>query len=117
MIDPPRPEAIAAVHACQTAGIRVKMITGDHLATARAISRSERVATAERMGIETAAQVLAFEGKQLAQMDDHQLARAVEDGSVFARVAPTQKLQLVEVLQSQGEIVAMTGDGVNRSLA
>ncbi len=105
MIDPPRPEAIAAVHACQTAGIRVKMITGDHLVTARAI--------AERMGIKTATQVLAFEGKQLAQMDNHQLARAVVDGSVFARVAPTQKLQLVEVLQSQGEIVAMTGDGVN----
>ncbi|MFM7477508.1 MAG: HAD-IC family P-type ATPase, partial [Microcystis aeruginosa] len=105
MIDPPRPEAIAAVHACQSAGIRVKMITGDHLVTARAI--------AERMGIKTATQVLAFEGKQLAQMDNHQLARAVVDGSVFARVAPTQKLQLVEVRPSQGEIVAMTGDGVN----
>jgi magnesium-transporting ATPase (P-type) len=65
------------------------------------------------MGIKTAAQVLAFEGKELAQMDNHQLAQAVVDGSVFARVAPTQKLQLVEVLQSQGEIVAMTGDGVN----
>jgi magnesium-transporting ATPase (P-type) len=105
MIDPPRPEAIAAVHACQTAGIRVKMITGDHIATARAI--------AQRMGIQTAGRVLAFEGKQLAQMDDRQMAQAVEDGSVFARVAPAQKLQLVEALQARGEIVAMTGDGVN----
>jgi cation-transporting P-type ATPase F len=105
MIDPPCPEAIAAVHACQTAGIRVKMITGDHIATARTI--------AQRMGIQTAGRVLAFEGQQLAQMDDRQLAQAVEDGSVFARVAPAQKLQLVEALQSKGEIVAMTGDGVN----
>ncbi|MEC4891622.1 MAG: cation-transporting P-type ATPase [Oscillatoria sp. PMC 1051.18] len=105
MIDPPRPEAIAAVHTCQSAGIKVKMITGDHIATARAI--------AQRMGIQTAGQVLAFEGQQLAQMDDRQIAQAVEDGSVFARVAPAQKLQLVEALQTKGEIVAMTGDGVN----
>jgi magnesium-transporting ATPase (P-type) len=105
MIDPPRPEAIAAVHACQTAGIQVKMITGDHLATARAI--------AQRMGIQTAGQVLGFEGQQLSQMDDRQITQAVEAGSVFARVAPAQKLQLVEALQSKGEIVAMTGDGVN----
>jgi len=105
MIDPPRPEAIAAIHACQTAGIRVKMITGDHIVTARAI--------AQRMGIQTAGSVIAFEGKQLAQMDNLQIAQAVEDGSVFARVAPAQKLQLVEALQSKGEVVAMTGDGVN----
>jgi cation-transporting P-type ATPase F len=105
MIDPPRPEAIAAVKACQNSGIQVKMITGDHIATARAI--------AERMGIQKAGQVLAFEGRQLAQMDQQQMAQAVEDGSVFARVAPAQKLQLVEALQSRGEIVAMTGDGVN----
>lgn len=105
MIDPPRPEAIAAVHACQAAGIRVKMITGDHIATARAI--------AQRMGIQTAGKVLAFEGQQLAKMDDRQIAQVIEDGSVFARVAPAQKLQLVEALQSKGEIVAMTGDGVN----
>lgn len=105
MLDPPRPEAIAAVRACQTAGIRVKMITGDHIATARSI--------AQRMGIQTAGNVVAFEGRQLAKMDQPQLVRAVEEGSVFARVAPAQKLQLVEALQSQGEIVAMTGDGVN----
>lgn len=105
MIDPPRPEAIAAVRTCQSAGIQVKMITGDHIATARAI--------AQRMGIQKAEQVLAFEGQQLAQMGDREIARAVEEGSVFARVAPAQKLQLVEALQSKGEIVAMTGDGVN----
>ncbi|HHP7232614.1 MAG TPA: cation-transporting P-type ATPase, partial [Xenococcaceae cyanobacterium] len=105
MIDPPRPEAIAAVHACQVAGISVKMITGDHIATAQAI--------AKKMGIQKAGQVLAFEGRQLEPMSDRELAQAIAAGVVFARVAPTQKLQLVEALQSQGEIVAMTGDGVN----
>ena len=105
MIDPPRPEAIAAVHACQTAGIKVKMITGDHITTAKAIAR--------KMGIAKTKSVLAFEGKQLEKMGDRELAQTVEDSSVFARVAPAQKLQLVEALQSQGEIVAMTGDGVN----
>ena len=105
MIDPPRPEAIAAIHACQAAGIQVKMSTGDHLATAKVI--------AERMGIQKAGQVLAFEGQQLAPMSDNEITQALEDGSVFARVAPSQKLQLVEALQSRGEIVAMTGDGVN----
>ena len=105
MIDPPRPEAIAAIHSCQTAGIRVKMITGDHIATARAI--------AQRMGIQAEGHVIAFDGQQLAQMDDHQIVDAIETGTVFARVAPAQKLQLVEALQSKGDVVAMTGDGVN----
>ncbi len=105
MIDPPRPEAIAAVEACQKAGIQVKMITGDHGVTAKAI--------AERMGIKTGDGVVAFTGTELGQMSDRDLAQAVETGSVFARVAPAQKLQLVEALQSRGEIVAMTGDGVN----
>ncbi|MEM8831855.1 MAG: HAD-IC family P-type ATPase [Cyanobacteria bacterium P01_G01_bin.19] len=105
MIDPPRPEAITAVHACQAAGIKVKMITGDHITTAQAIAR--------KMGIDRTKWVLAFEGRQLEKMDDFELSQAVEDGSVFARVAPAQKLRLVEALQSKGEIVAMTGDGVN----
>lgn len=105
MIDPPRPEAIAAVRACQSAGIQIKMITGDHIATARAI--------AQRMGIQKTDEVLAFEGKQLTTLDSTNLAQAIEAGDVFARVAPAQKLQLVEALQSKGEIVAMTGDGVN----
>ncbi|NJK63417.1 MAG: HAD-IC family P-type ATPase [Synechococcaceae cyanobacterium SM2_3_1] len=105
MIDPPRPEAIAAVRACHSAGIQVKMITGDHLGTARAI--------AGRMGLHRTQEVKAFAGRELAAMDQQQLVQAVLEGDVFARVAPTQKLQLVEALQSQGEIVAMTGDGVN----
>ncbi len=105
MIDPPRPEAIAAVKACQKAGIKVKMITGDHITTASAI--------AQRMGIQNSDQDLAFDGKQLAQMDHNQLLEGVSKGVVFARVAPAQKLQLVEALQLQGEVVAMTGDGVN----
>ncbi|MEM9949158.1 MAG: cation-transporting P-type ATPase [Cyanobacteria bacterium P01_D01_bin.36] len=105
MIDPPRPEAIAAVQTCQQAGIQVKMITGDHVSTAGAI--------ASRMGLKKADRVVAFEGKQLLQMNTAQLAQTVEDGDVFARVAPEQKLRLVEALQSKGEVVAMTGDGVN----
>ncbi|MBE9102517.1 cation-transporting P-type ATPase [Vacuolonema iberomarrocanum] len=105
MIDPPRPEAIAAVHACQAAGIRVKMITGDHIATAQAI--------AHRMGIQTQGETAAFEGRDLTDMKPLQLVQATEDASVFARVAPAQKLQLVEALQSKGHVVAMTGDGVN----
>ncbi len=105
MIDPPRAEAIAAVQACQRAGIKVKMITGDHAVTAAAI--------ASRMGFNNHGEVLAFTGLELSQMPPNELATAVEDGVVFARVAPEQKLRIVEALQSKGEIVAMTGDGVN----
>ncbi|KAM3097289.1 HAD-IC family P-type ATPase [Phormidesmis sp. 146-35] len=105
MIDPPRPEAIAAVHACQSAGIQVKMITGDHIGTATAIAR--------RMGFRKDRKVKAFTGAALAEMNPSELANAVEEGVVFARVAPEQKLRLVEALQSRGEVVAMTGDGVN----
>ncbi|MEL7504388.1 MAG: cation-transporting P-type ATPase [Cyanobacteria bacterium J06554_6] len=105
MIDPPRPEAIAAVHACRNAGIQIKMITGDHISTAQAI--------AQRMRLQKSEQVVAFEGRALVEMDDAALVRTVAAGDVFARVAPAQKLRLVEALQSKGEIVAMTGDGVN----
>ncbi len=105
MIDPPRAEAIKAVEACQNAGIQVKMITGDHAVTARAI--------AQRIGFNKNGEVLAFTGAQLAQMEQSELATAIEDGAVFARVAPEQKLRIVEALQSKGEVVAMTGDGVN----
>jgi Ca2+-transporting ATPase len=105
MIDPPRKEAIKAVQACQEAGIQVKMITGDHAVTAQAIARS--------MGLNKNGEVLAFTGSQLAQMGKSELATAIEDGVVFARVAPEQKLRIVEALQSRGEVVAMTGDGVN----
>lgn len=105
MIDPPRESAIKAVEACQNAGIQVKMITGDHAVTAQAI--------AHRMGINKNGSVLAFTGTELAQMSQNELAQVAEEGVVFARVAPEQKLRLVEALQSKGEIVAMTGDGVN----
>lgn len=105
MIDPPRPEAIVAVHTCQGAGIGVKMITGDHITTAVAIAR--------RMGLHKGKKVIGFTGAELAHMQPQELTQAVKDGIVFARVAPEQKLRLVEALQSKGEIVAMTGDGVN----
>ncbi len=105
MIDPPRESAIKAVQACQSAGIQVKMITGDHVITAQAI--------AHRMGINKNGSVLAFTGNDLAHMDKTELAQVATAGVVFARVAPEQKLRLVEALQSKGEIVAMTGDGVN----
>ncbi len=105
MIDPPRESAIKAVKACQNAGIQVKMITGDHAVTAQAI--------AHRMGINKNGSVLAFTGADLAKMNPAELAQVAEEGVVFARVAPEQKLRLVEALQSKGEVVAMTGDGVN----
>jgi cation-transporting P-type ATPase F len=104
MIDPPRSEAIAAVRSCQSAGIQVKMITGDHVTTASAI--------AKQIGLRNADQN-AYDGQQLAQMSDTELSQIVEDAAVFARVAPAQKLRLVEALQLKGEVVAMTGDGVN----
>jgi len=105
MIDPPRTEAIRAVQACQQAGIQVKMITGDHAVTAAAI--------AQHLGLNKNGEVLAFTGSELAQMNQSELTTAIEDGVVFARVAPEQKLRIVEALQSKGEVVAMTGDGVN----
>ena len=105
MIDPPRTEAIAAVQACQAAGIRVKMITGDHALTAATIAR--------QMGLSQDEAAPVFNGEQLAAMTNLDLANAADTCTVFARVAPEQKLRLVEALQSRGEIVAMTGDGVN----
>ena len=105
IIDPPRREAIQAIRACQSAGIEVKMITGDHAVTARAI--------ASQMGLQHQGEILAFTGRELTQMNQRELTNAVTDGVVFARVAPEQKLRLVEALQSTGKVVAMTGDGVN----
>jgi cation-transporting P-type ATPase F len=110
MIDPPRPEAIEAVGICQKAGIRVKMITGDHAITAAAI--------AARLGIDGAGQatetpVVAMTGRELETIADDDLPRIADETAVFARVAPEQKLRLVRSLQSLGHVVAMTGDGVN----
>ncbi|MEN9239079.1 MAG: HAD-IC family P-type ATPase, partial [Thermostichus sp. DG_1_6_bins_120] len=105
MIDPPRQEAIAAVRSCQSAGIQVKMITGDHVLTAQAI--------AEQMGLGGGQAVKAYSGRDLEQLSPEEFVEAANQGSVFARVIPEQKLRLVEALQSRGQIVAMTGDGVN----
>jgi magnesium-transporting ATPase (P-type) len=104
MIDPPRPRAVAAVRACHSAGIRVKMITGDHADTALAIARQLNI---------VADGGTALTGSQLAALDDAALAAAVREVDVFARVEPEQKLRLVRALRANGEIVAMTGDGVN----
>ncbi|MCG5516711.1 MULTISPECIES: cation-transporting P-type ATPase [unclassified Ectothiorhodospira] len=108
MIDPPREAVVHSVETCRQAGIRVKMITGDHALTARAIA--ERIGIL-RDGEQASQQVLT--GRELGNMTPTELARASEEVSVFARVAPEQKLQLVEALQAQGHVVAMTGDGVN----
>ncbi len=102
MMDPPREEAIAAVKKCQRAGIRIKMITGDHVATARAV--------AEQVGIQADR---AITGRQIDAQDEDDFQQTAAEVDVFARVSPTHKLRLVQALQSQGEIVAMTGDGVN----
>jgi magnesium-transporting ATPase (P-type) len=102
MIDPPREEALAAVAQCRSAGIRVKMITGDHVVTAAAVG--------EQLGL-TAHGALA--GIALDAFDDARLRRAVHDTDVFARASPEHKLRLVHALQGNGEVVAMTGDGVN----
>jgi magnesium-transporting ATPase (P-type) len=106
MIDPPRARAMSAVRTCHAAGIVVKMITGDHAETARAI--------AGQIGIvadAAAAEVLS--GRDLASLDDAGLRAAAGRVNVFARVEPEQKLRLVRALQAEGEVVAMTGDGVN----
>ncbi len=104
MIDPPRPEAVAAVAACHAAGISVKMITGDHLGTARAIGAELGLL---RPGVG------ATTGAELARLDDVALKPVAEATGVFARVSPEQKLRLVRALQADGRVVAMTGDGVN----
>jgi Ca2+-transporting ATPase len=109
MIDPPRAEATHAVAECRTAGIGVRMITGDHAETAAAIARQLGLEGVDRGG--SSPHVLT--GRQLTEMHDAELIEAVDDTSVFARVAPEQKLRLVEALQHRGEVVAMTGDGVN----
>ncbi|MEW6762036.1 MAG: cation-transporting P-type ATPase [Pseudomonadota bacterium] len=103
MIDPPRAEAVAAVAQCHGAGIRVKMITGDHATTAAAIGR--------QVGLRNPDTVLT--GKDLDDMDEARFRQAVLDCDIFARTSPEHKLRLVMALQAQGLTVAMTGDGVN----
>lgn len=103
MIDPPRTEAIAAIEECHSAGIRVKMITGDHAKTAAAIGK--------QIGLQNPDTVLT--GADLDDMSDAALKEAVLDCDIFARTSPEHKLRLVMALQSHGLTVAMTGDGVN----
>ena len=102
MIDPPREEAKAAIDVCKTAGIQVKMITGDHKITASAIGA--------QLGIETDRTV---EGREINEMTDEQLRECVKTTNVFARVSPEHKVRLVDAVRANGNIAAMTGDGVN----
>ncbi len=103
MVDPPRPEVADSVARCRSAGIRPMMITGDHPLTAIHIARQLRIADDD--------QVLT--GQELERISGDELRAAVEKTSVYARVAPKHKLQLVQALQDNGHVVAMTGDGVN----
>ena len=109
MIDPPRPEAIEAVEACQAAGIRVKMITGDHAGTAAAIAR--QIGLCGESCSHHTREVLM--GKDIVGLGDEDLVEQADRTAVFARVSPEQKLRLVEALQKLENVVAMTGDGVN----
>jgi len=107
IIDPPREESFAAVEGCRRAGIRTVMITGDHVVTARAIARTIGI------GGQDGANSRALSGREIEAMTDDELFQAVPEVSVFARVAPEHKLRITRQLIRRGEIVAMTGDGVN----
>ncbi|MCD5390875.1 HAD-IC family P-type ATPase, partial [candidate division NPL-UPA2 bacterium] len=104
MIDPPREEAIRAVKRCKAAGIRVVMITGDHLQTAKAIASQLGIGEDEER---------ALTGEEIQRMDALELCEVVEKVSVYARVAPEHKFRIVMQLHKRGQIVAVTGDGVN----
>lgn len=108
MIDPLRDEAKAAIATCRAAGIRTVMMTGDQTATATEISRQLGIDRDHQGGL-----LRTVHGRDLVDLDDAAWQRAVADAAVFARVSPEHKLQIVEALQQQGHIVAMTGDGVN----
>lgn len=105
IIDPPREDAIAAIKTCHQAGVRVIMITGDHVATARTI--------AYQMGIIQQKNAPAITGQELNNLNESQLLDALKTTNVFARVTPEHKLRIVQALQAQNQVVAMTGDGVN----
>ncbi len=107
LADPPSGDALIAVAQCQQAGIRVKMITGDHAGTARAIAKQFNLVNSDDV----------LTGREIEELDAEQLSLRVEDIDVFARTTPQHKLRLVEALQKTGKIVAMTGDGVNDSPA
>ena len=104
MIDPPRPQAKGAVRECKKAGIRPVMITGDHIVTAKAIARD--------LGI-LGEHDKAMTGTQLDGMDQEELERQIWEYAVFARVSPEHKVRIVRAWQEPGNLVSMTGDGVN----
>ena len=106
IVDPPRPEAVTAIATCHRAGIAVKMITGDHPGTAVAIARELGIVAAE-------GEVAALTGAELEAMGQEELRTRVQDVDVYARTSPEHKIRIVRALQSQHEVVAMTGDGVN----
>ena len=103
MIDPPRDEVREAIATCKAAGIKTVMITGDHALTATAIARE--------LGILDKGRVVT--GDELDAMDDDELARIVEEVKVYARVSPLHKIKVIDALKKKGNIIAMTGDGVN----
>ena len=105
IMDPPRPEVPAAIEECHSAGIRTVMITGDHAGTAEAIAR--------QIGMKRSETDRVFTGSELDQFSERELTEAVNDAVVFARVTPEHKLRIVKALQANGEVAAMTGDGVN----
>ena len=107
LIDPPRPEAIEAIARCRDAGISVKMITGDHLLTAKAIGQRFD------LGVEKPSENKLLSGTRLDQLTPDQFTMAARNCEIFARTTPEHKLKLVQALQRQGMVVAMTGDGVN----
>lgn len=108
MIDPPRPDAKEAVVKCMDAGIRVIMVTGDHIDTAVAIARSTGIVPEDH-----AEKVVALTEKQLLKLDDEEFDKAVREISVFARLTPKMKLRIADRMQKMGHLIAMTGDGVN----
>jgi calcium-translocating P-type ATPase len=105
MLDPPRPGVREAIAGCNAAGIRVLMITGDHAATARSVAAD--------LGLVAAADAPVLEGRQIEGLGDDELRDRVRDVQVYARVSPEHKYRIVKALRSHGEVVAVTGDGVN----
>lgn len=118
IVDPPRPEAIDAIAECHRAGITVKMITGDHAGTATAIARELGLLTADGLPAHARADLdvdapVVLTGAELEAMSNEQLRGVVRDVDVYARTSPEHKIRIVSALQAHGQVVAMTGDGVN----
>jgi magnesium-transporting ATPase (P-type) len=106
IVDPPRPEAITSIETCHAAGIQVTMITGDHAGTARAIAREMGI-------IKAGAEPRVLTGAELEAMSQPRLREVADEVDVYARTSPEHKMRIVSALQAEGNVVAMTGDGVN----